>query len=124
MSQISSTSDDDILKPTSPGLLMSDREDNLYQAAFTGIGGFRFDEKVAQVFPDMIRRSVPGALCHWIKRAARRYAPNTVLYDLGCSLGATTLAIANQVTTPGCRIVAVDNSKAMLRKHEPVYPTA
>ena len=28
--------------------------------------------------------------------------------------GATTLAIANQVTTPGCRIVAVDNSKAML----------
>ena len=39
---------------------MSDREDNLFQTTFTGIGGFRFDEKVAQVFPDMIRRSVTG----------------------------------------------------------------
>ena len=96
---------------------MSDREDNLFQNAFTGIGGFRFDEKVAQVFPDMIRRSVPG-YGHVIGSAgliAKRYAqPNTVIYDLGCSLGATTLAIADQVTTSGCRIVAVDSSKAML----------
>ena len=42
---------------------MSDREDNLFQTAFRSIGGFRFDENVAQVFPDMIRRSVPG-YCH------------------------------------------------------------
>ena len=96
---------------------MSDREDNLFQTAFTGIGGFRFDENVAQVFPDMIRRSVPGYgyVIGSSGLIAKRFAqPNTVIYDLGCSLGATTLAIANQVTTPGCRIVAVDNSKAML----------
>ncbi len=96
---------------------MSDCEDNLFQTAFSSIGGFRFDENVAQVFPDMIRRSVPG-YGHVVGSSgliAKRYAqPNTVIYDLGCSLGATTLAIANQVTTPGCRIVAVDNSKAML----------
>jgi len=96
---------------------MSDREDNLFQTAFRSIGGFRFDENVAQVFPDMIRRSVPG-YGHVVGSSgliAKRFAqPNTVIYDLGCSLGATTLAIANQVTTPGCRIVAVDNSKAML----------
>ena len=96
---------------------MSDRGDNLFQTAFTGIGEFRFDEKVAQVFPDMIRRSVPG-YGHVIGSSgliAKRYAQsNTVIYDLGCSLGATTLAIADQVTAPGCRIVAVDNSKAML----------
>jgi tRNA (cmo5U34)-methyltransferase len=96
---------------------MSDREDNLFQTAFRSIGGFRFDENVAQVFPDMIRRSVPG-YGHVVGSSgliAKRFAqPNTVIYDLGCSLGATTLAIANQVTTPGCRIVAVDNSEAML----------
>ena len=96
---------------------MSDCEDNLFQTLFTGVGGFRFDEKVAQVFPDMIRRSVPG-YGHVIGSSgliAKRYAqPNTVIYDLGCSLGATTLSIANQVTTPDCRIVAVDNSEAML----------
>jgi len=96
---------------------MSDREDNLFQTPFSGVGGFRFDENVAQVFPDMIRRSVPG-YGHVVGSSgliAKRFAqPNTVIYDLGCSLGATTLAIANQVITPGCRIVAVDNSKAML----------
>jgi tRNA (cmo5U34)-methyltransferase len=98
---------------------MSDREDNLFQTPFSGIGGFRFDEKVAQVFPDMIRRSVPG-YGHVIGLSgliAKRYAqPNTIIYDLGCSLGATTLAIASHVTTPGCRIIAVDNSEAMLAK--------
>lgn len=96
---------------------MSDREDNLFQTAFSSIGGFRFDENVARVFPDMIRRSVPG-YGHVVGSSgliAKSYAqPNSVIYDLGCSLGATTLAIANQVTTPGCRIVAVDNSEAML----------
>jgi len=96
---------------------MSDREDNLFQTPFSGVGGFRFDEKVAQVFPDMIRRSVPG-YGHVIGSSgliAKRYVqPNTVIYDLGCSLGATTLAIANQVTAEGCRIIAVDNSEAML----------
>ena len=39
---------------------MADREDHLFQTPFAGVGEFRFDEKVAQVFPDMIRRSVPG----------------------------------------------------------------
>ena len=29
---------------------------------------------------------------------------------------ATTIAIANEVTKPGCRIVAVDNSEAMLTR--------
>ena len=67
----------------------------------------------------MIRRSVPG-YGHVIGLSgliAKRYAkPNTIIYDLGCSLGATTIAIANEVTKPGCRIVAVDNSEAMLTR--------
>ena len=96
---------------------MSDHEDNLFKTPFAGVGGFRFDENVAQVFPDMIRRSVPG-YGHVIGSSgliAKRFAkPHTVIYDLGCSLGATTLAMANQVTAPGCRIIAVDNSQAML----------
>ena len=67
----------------------------------------------------MIRRSVPG-YGHVIGLSgliAKRYAkPNTIIYDLGCSLGATTIAIANEVTKPGCRIVSVDNSEAMLTR--------
>ena len=98
---------------------MPNREDNLFETPFVGVGDFRFDEKVSEVFPDMIRRSVPG-YGHVIGLSgliAKRYAkPNTIIYDLGCSLGATTIAIANEVTKPGCRIVAVDNSEAMLKK--------
>ena len=98
---------------------MPNREDNLFETPFVGVGDFRFDEKVSEVFPDMIRRSVPG-YGHVIGLSgliAKRYAkPNTIIYDLGCSLGATTIAIANEVTKPGCRIVAVDNSEAMLTR--------
>ena len=98
---------------------MPNREDNLFETPFVGVGDFRFDEKVSEVFPDMIRRSVPGYghVTGLSGLIAKRYAkPNTIIYDLGCSLGATTIAIANEVTKPGCRIVAVDNSEAMLKK--------
>ena len=110
---------------------MSDLEDNLFKTPLSSAGGFRFDEKVALVFPDMIRRSVPG-YGHIVGSSgliAKRYAKaNTVIYDLGCSLGATTLAIAGEVKTPGCRIIAVDNSEAMLaqartRVSEPLIDT-
>ncbi len=98
---------------------MPNGEDNLFETPFVGVGDFRFDEQVSEVFPDMIRRSVPG-YGHVIGLSgliAKRYAkPNTIIYDLGCSLGATTIAIANEVTKPGCRIVAVDNSEAMLTR--------
>ncbi|MGB1849268.1 MAG: carboxy-S-adenosyl-L-methionine synthase CmoA [Litorivicinaceae bacterium] len=110
---------------------MSDLEDNLFKTPLSSAGEFRFDEKVALVFPDMIRRSVPG-YGHIVGSSgliAKRYATaNTVIYDLGCSLGATTLAIAGEVKTPGCRIIAVDNSEAMLaqartRLSEPLIDT-
>ena len=61
---------------------------------------FVFDEAVADVFPDMIRRSVPGyetvipitgllAAAHLKKMPEER----RLAYDLGCSLGATTAAV-------------------------------
>ena len=96
---------------------MTDHPDTLFQTPWHGVGGFRFDEQVAHVFPDMIRRSVPGygQVIGLSALIAKRYAqPHTHLYDLGCSLGATTLAMAEQVTEPGCRVVAIDNSQAML----------
>ena len=78
---------------------------------------FRFDEAVARVFPDMIRRSVPGyaAMVEMTGIIAGRHAtPGSTLYDLGCSLGATTLAMRHQVRD--CRIVAVDNAPAMIER--------
>jgi len=93
--------------------------DEVYRDRRNQIVDFVFDESVAAVFPDMIRRSVPGyetviPLSGLI--AARHMRRGGRCYDLGCSLGATTLAILRQQGDPTCRIVAVDNSPAMLAR--------
>ncbi len=78
---------------------------------------FVFDERVAAVFEDMISRSVPGytTIVDMIGKLAGRYCQDqTNIYDLGCSLGAASFAMARSVKKPGIRIVAVDNSAAML----------
>jgi hypothetical protein len=40
--------------------VMTQRKDTIYASPLDAIGGFAFDERVVQVFPDMIQRSVPG----------------------------------------------------------------
>ncbi len=83
------------------------------------VGDFVFDAAVARVFPDMISRSVPGyaAIINMIELLTRMHArPGTRLYDLGCSLGAASLAMARGLTHADCRIVAVDNAPAMLAR--------
>lgn len=80
---------------------------------------FVFDERVAAVFPDMIRRSVPGyetVLPLSGLLAARHMGNGGRCYDLGCSLGATALAVLRGIDDPGARIIAVDNSPAMLAR--------
>ena len=82
-------------------------------------GQFKFDSAVARVFPDMIKRSVPGyaetvAMSGVI---AGEYArDNTNLYDLGCSLGAVTLAMRHGVKAANCNIIGIDNSAAMIEQ--------
>ncbi|MEJ2308950.1 MAG: carboxy-S-adenosyl-L-methionine synthase CmoA [Gammaproteobacteria bacterium] len=95
---------------------MSDGRDRLYREPRSDVEAFVFDEQVAAVFPDMIRRSVPGygtviAMTGVI--AAHYYQPGTTIYDLGCSQGASVLSIARQLDKPAA-MIAVDNSQAML----------
>ena len=94
-------------------------KDLLYADGAGTAGRFVFDEKVVQVFPDMIARSVPGydLVVPMTGMLARRYArPDSRLYDLGCSLGACTLAMRNAVNARPVRIVAVDTSSAMVER--------
>lgn len=80
---------------------------------------FRFNDAVAKVFPDMLRRSIPGydATIEAIGSLAARYVlQDTNCYDLGCSLGAATIAMRQGIDTPGCRIVAVDTAPAMTKR--------
>jgi tRNA (cmo5U34)-methyltransferase len=85
------------------------------------VAAFVFDDKVAAVFTDMINRSVPGyaSIIAQIGTLAARYAQaDSRCYDLGCSLGAATLSLRHHINAPGCRIVAIDNSPAMITRCE------
>ena len=93
--------------------------DDLFASPLGNIPRFAFDQAVVDVFPDMIQRSVPGYqtiinLCGEL--AARFVQADSNCYDLGCSLGASSLAIRQQIQQPGVTIVAVDNSAAMLAR--------
>jgi tRNA (cmo5U34)-methyltransferase len=94
-------------------------KDTLFADVQDEIAPFSFDDKVASVFSDMIKRSVPGygQTLQMIELIAHQYAqPDSRLYDLGCSLGAATLAMQRGVKEPGCRIIGIDNSPAMISR--------
>lgn len=98
---------------------MVKKKDAIYAAPLDEIIDFHFDEKVAEVFPDMIQRSVPGygtmiALIGLL--AAEHAQPDSHCYDLGCSLGAVSLAMRQRIKQPNCDIIAVDNSPAMIER--------
>jgi len=98
-------------------------EDNLFASPLDEIVDFVFDEKVVDVFPDMINRSVPGysTIINLIGTIAQQRAqPDTCLYDLGCSLGAASLAIRHRLTQTGCKIISVDNAEAMIERFEKI----
>lgn len=93
--------------------------DTLFAAPLERITTFTFDEHVARVFDDMIQRSVPGyaTVVALTGLLTARYAQrDTVAFDLGCSLGATTLAMIKYVRQPGFRVIAVDSSAAMIQR--------
>jgi tRNA (cmo5U34)-methyltransferase len=105
---------------------LTDSRDNIYADPLSETGLFTFDDNVARVFPDMIKRSVPGypTIVSMTGLLAGRYATSgSALYDLGCSLGASTLAMRQNVRQQDCRIVAVDNSASMLERCRNIIDT-
>lgn len=91
--------------------------DSFYAVPHELLADFAFDESVTRVFPDMIRRSVPGYgnIVTMIGLLADRFGvAGSTLYDLGCSLGASTLSMRRCLGNRDCTIVAVDNSSAMV----------
>ncbi|TQV71664.1 carboxy-S-adenosyl-L-methionine synthase CmoA [Aliikangiella marina] len=97
---------------------MSDKPDTLFSSPVKAMP-FAFDQKVAEVFPDMIKRSVPGypiMIKHIEKFASKYVKQGTNCYDLGCSLGAASLAMSQGIQQNGCKVIGIDNSEAMLTR--------
>ncbi len=87
-------------------------------------GKFSFNEEVVSVFPDMIRRSVPGytTIVENIGHLAPYFATeNSHLYDLGSSLGAVSMVLRAAVNKANCRVIALDSSAAMVEKSKEYF---
>jgi len=80
---------------------------------------FEFNSDVAEVFDDMLERSVPlyrqcqDLTVNWCKSLA---TPDRCIYDLGCSTGSLLRLLAESITIPRVPLIGVDNSAAMLSK--------
>ncbi|MBV7327927.1 carboxy-S-adenosyl-L-methionine synthase CmoA [Chloroflexi bacterium TSY] len=81
---------------------------------------FEFNAEVAQVFDDMIQRSVPyyEIQQEMIREIGKKfYIPGTRIYDLGCSTATTLINLCQDIGS-NVRAVGYDNSLPMLDRSQ------
>ena len=94
-------------------------KDKIYFKALKTVPKFKFDHQISNIFDDMINRSVPGyqSILKIIEYLSYRYVnENENIYDLGCSLGASSLALLNGANNRNCNFFAIDSSLDMIKK--------
>jgi len=96
-------------------------KDQVFSTPMENIGPFSFNQDVADVFDDMVSRSIPfykeihSLICDMV---LRNYKGQGIIYDLGCSTG-TTIKLLGQHLKEADRpyqFVGVDTSSEMLGK--------
>lgn len=95
------------------------KKDTIFSTPIEKLGDFTFDDTVAEVFPDMIQRSVPGYsnIITAIGMLAERFVTdNSQVYDLGCSRGAGILSVRRNVNAKNVKIIGIDNSEPMVER--------
>jgi len=98
--------------------------DAIFSTPLDRVARFSFDEQVVACFPDMIRRSVPGygQILGMLSLIAQRHLRHGAhVYDLGCSLGASGLALAGALPADAFRYTGVDLSPAMVERAEKTF---
>ena len=93
-------------------------KDEVFKERYTKPSDFKFTNKVAVVFDDMVVRSVP--FYEEIQRmiaelAADHSKEGSTIYDLGCSTGTTMIHMGNLLPRD-TRFVGIDDSTPMLEK--------
>jgi tRNA (cmo5U34)-methyltransferase len=81
------------------------------------IGNFEFNQEVAEVFDDMLVRSVPfySEIQRMVTELTEKFSiDNTNIYDLGCSTGTTMLNIFKQKNLKKIKIIGIDYSQPMI----------
>ena len=94
-------------------------KDSIYKLPMSAIPTFYFGSEVANVFDDMISRSVPfySEILNQCASFSRLfYKENTNIYDLGCSTGSLLTFLLKQFNGTFFSYIGIDNSKDMLIK--------
>lgn len=95
------------------------QRDQFYGVPFKEITPFTFNAEVAQVFDDMVRRSVPfydeihKIICDLLNY---HYQPGDTIYDLGCSTGTTLKIIDHYLGDKSGKMIGIDESLPMINK--------
>lgn len=93
-------------------------KDEVFKDEIEIASDFKFSATVANVFDDMVNRSVPfyGEIQRMMAELAADHAQkDTDVYDLGCSTGTTMIGMDTMVNQD-IRFVGVDDSQEMLDK--------
>jgi tRNA (cmo5U34)-methyltransferase len=93
-------------------------KDEVFKDEIEQPSDFKFGANVANVFDDMVNRSVPfyGEIQRMMAELASDHAKEgTDVYDLGCSTGTTMIGMDTMVNK-NVRFVGIDDSQEMLDK--------
>ncbi|HZQ07303.1 MAG TPA: carboxy-S-adenosyl-L-methionine synthase CmoA [Anaerolineae bacterium] len=93
------------------------QRDEIFKKDTSRSSDFEFNQEVAQVFDDMLVRSVPfyNAQQDMIRDLCLKFwIPNTTIYDLGCSTARTLLCLAQSL--PDATLIGYDSSEPMLAR--------
>lgn len=94
------------------------KHDQVFLTTDERASDFEFNAAVAEVFDDMVLRSVPSyqeqqRMVQWL--AKRFWAPGRCVYDLGCSTATTLIALSGELPPAAC-LVGYDNALPMLEQ--------
>ena len=97
---------------------MKEKKDNIFKIEKIE-SDFQFNREVANIFDDMLNRSIPfyKQVIEAIGAILEKALPqNPVIYDLGCSTGNTLIYLASVLKHKKPELIGIDNSKDMVEK--------
>jgi tRNA (cmo5U34)-methyltransferase len=95
-------------------------KDRLFAGKMEKPGPFQFNRDVADVFDDMLNRSVPlygESIRYQARIASDYYREKSRIYDLGCSNGNLGLLILERMKEKKFTMIGVDSSMPMIEKY-------
>jgi tRNA (cmo5U34)-methyltransferase len=103
-----------------PDIVGNENRDRIFDKAGEPVYDFKFDNKTAKVFDDMVGRSVPfyDEIQRMVCELSADFAQDgTNIYDMGCSTGTTFLQL-DPLVSEKVNFIGIDNSADMLQQAE------